>query len=408
LLTADLVRARVRGGELSLVSLGARGRTRALEVARAYVDAAQGAEGGCRADLDAALAAVPLGVRERKLAAGLRKLVIDRCTFEVASAKDPSAVRRELFGRAAEARRSPGGFDRTAVVAEVAERWGMTPDELEASLYADVRSAHVLTRFEPLAPEALVDAYEVGQAQAVLLRATRVTFEVHDSDPATYRRMFRAIKFRRLLHRIEPAPSGGYRIEVTGPYSLFESVTKYGLQLALVLPAVRACERWSLDAQVRWGKDRAPVTFRLDGRGRPDPRGAEGHLPDEVRTLLDRFATRDTPWRAATTSEILQLPGVGLCVPDLVFEHVETGARVFLEVLGYWSREAVWKRVELAEAGLAQPIVFAASSRLRVSEEVLGAESSAALLVYKGSLSPGAVEARLARLAPTEPGAQKG
>ena len=35
---------------------------------------------------------------------------------------------------------------------------------------------------------------------------------------------------------------GGYRIEIDGPYSLFESVTKYGLELALLLPALEACD----------------------------------------------------------------------------------------------------------------------------------------------------------------------
>ena len=74
---------------------------------------------------------------------------------------------------------------------------------------------------------------------------------------------------------------------------------------------------------------------------------------------------------------------MGLCVPDLRLEHGD-GRRVYVEVMGYWSRAAVWKRVELVQAGLPTPIVFAASARLRVSEEVLPDDLPGALHIYKG------------------------
>ena len=99
-----------------------------------------------------------------------------------------------------------------------------------------------------------------------------------------------------------------------------------------------------------------------------------------------------TPWKVAVAHDLLDLPGVDLCVPDLVFTHEASGRRVYLEVLGYWSREAVWRRVDLVEAGLPQPIVFAVSSRLRVSEEVLDEDRPGRLYVYKGVMSARAVE----------------
>lgn len=72
---------------------------------------------------------------------------------------------------------------------------------------------------------------------------------------------------------------------------------------------------------------------------------------------------------------------------------------VYLELLGYWSRDAVWKRVELVERGFSHKIVFALSSRLRVSEQVLEESASAALLVYKGVLSARRVLDRVALVA---------
>jgi predicted nuclease of restriction endonuclease-like RecB superfamily len=96
-------------------------------------------------------------------------------------------------------------------------------------------------------------------------------------------------------------------------------------------------------------------------------------------------------WRVRPSVDILDLPGVGVCVPDLTFEHPDTGTRVHLEVLGYWSREAVWRRVELAQAGLGARVLFAVSSRLRVSESVLPPGELAALYVYKATMNARAV-----------------
>jgi predicted nuclease of restriction endonuclease-like RecB superfamily len=92
---------------------------------------------------------------------------------------------------------------------------------------------------------------------------------------------------------------------------------------------------------------------------------------------------------------------VGLTVPDLVFDRGAGSARerVYLEVMGYWSRDAVWKRVELVQAGLSERIVFAVSARLRVSEDVLDGELPGALYVYKRTMSARAVAERLERLA---------
>ena len=82
-----------------------------------------------------------------------------------------------------------------------------------------------------------------------------------------------------------------------------------------------------------------------------------------------------------------------MCVPDLVFKRGRK--RVYLEVLGFWSRDAVWKRVELVEKGMKQRVIFAVPSKLRVSEAVLPDELPGSLYVYKGVMSAKAIEERL-------------
>lgn len=409
MLTVDQVRARRRGNELQLLRLGGPTRALALELAERYIAIARAAVGKRRQDFDEACAAVAVPGQHRRLAAGLLKLVGDRCEFEAEPGVDPVVLRQALFQRAAARRAALGHqepFPREALIAEVAAEQGLSAEELSRLLYADLRGAHRLLAFAALEPEALVEQYQLAQAQAVLLRAVRVEAEVTCRSPLTFRHLFFKLKFHRLLFSAERLAEGTYRVVVDGPHSLFRSVTKYGLQFALLLPALRRCDRWSLRAELLWGKARSPLTFSLAGRG---PGAGEGDgapaaepLRPEVAALLERFAGRDGPWRAEPCAELLTLPGVGLCVPDLRFTHAESGAEVYCEVLGFWSREAVWKRVDLVSApGFPHRILFAVSSRLRVGEGALPEEAPGALYVFKGALMPGAVEARLDRLART-------
>ena len=419
MLTADLARTRRVRGELRLLGLDA-ARQQAVQLAASYLELAREHLGRTRADLEQALERVPLRRTDARLASGLRKLVEDRCQFGTQNGIDPHALRGELFVAASRALRSLAEgerFDREAYIAGQAAERGMTADELERALYCDLRAEQLLSALDDTSPELLVRQYQDEQAQAVLLRAVKVRAEVRCQTAYAYRILFNKLKFLRLLYSISPLPDGGYRIEIDGPYSLFSSVTKYGLQLALAFPYIRACDSWKISADLRWGKAREPLAFRLQGgeggtarcgspqadeRERASPPGAPDALPDEVQTLLDRLRKANTAWQAAASAEILQLPGFGLCLPDLKLENRLTGEIAYLEVLGFWSRDAVWRRVELVQKGLPYRVLFAVSSRLRVSEAVLDTDLPGELYVYKRTMSAREVLARLDRKKPVK------
>ena len=399
MLTTDLVRVRRRGDRLLSPRLGRVVRERLLLAAEAYVAAAQAGVGRPRAAFEAACRDVPCEPADYKLLQGLRKLVRDRCVFETPGDVDAPALRRAVFARAAAARRAlddEGGFDRDAVVAAAAAECGLPARDVPDALFADLKQHQVLARFDAIGGPALVAVYETAQHQAILLRAVRVVVTFDRPDPGGFRFFFRRLKFHRLLYVATRPSAGVCRVEIDGPFSLFRSVTSYGLQLALLLPVLDACGcRWVLDADIRWGPERRPLKFHLEGEPVTGAAGEDARLPDEVARLLDRFRRMKTPWTADVAHDLLDVPGFGLCVPDLVFTHADTGHRVYFEALGYWSREAVWRRVDLVEAGLPQPIVFAVSRRLRVSEEVLDEKLPGQLYVYAGVISARAVEERL-------------
>jgi uncharacterized protein len=399
LLSPDLVRARRRRGELLLVELG-KDRAAAEQLSQAMLALARDHVGRTRGELAQAMADVGAGFRQRKLFLGLSKLVEDACHFAVDSDVDPAGLRSEVFLTAAAERRKlePGArFDRKPLLERIAAERSTSVEQLERGLYADLRASHVVLAGPRIDARVLVENYERAQRQAVLLRSVRLVAEVSCTAPAAYRNLFNKLKFRQLLYRIERLAAGGYRLEIDGPFSMFESVTKYGLALALVLPALEECDSLRLRADVRWGKNREPLTYQFDSRG-AGARPGKASLPDELMALVDTFEGLGSAWSAAVTEAVLDLPGVGVCVPDLIFEHRSSGLRVFLEVLGFWSRDAVFRRIEMAQRGVGERVLFAVSSRLRVSEALLDDVDSAALYVYKGAMNARAVERKLEAL----------
>lgn len=400
MLTADLVRVRRRKGELQVIDLSGEGLERAVDLAALFLGVAEENINKTREQLEDALAEIEVEPGEQKVALGLRKLLEDRCQFEEPPTASPDELRRAVFLKTVEVRRAAGPydvFDRDKILAAVAAERGLDPLILEAGLYADLRSSNLLKAITPTTPEGLVESYRAALPQAVLLRAVRVTVTVRCSSPGAYRALFHKLKFLRLLYDIHPAEEGRYRIEIEGPFSMFDAVTKYGLKLALLLPHLEACSEFDLIADVRWGKEREKLVFkRKGGTSIPGENSLEApRMADEVAALVKGFQQLPTLWKVSSSPALMSLPGVGLCVPDLVFEHRGTGEKVYLEVMGFWSREAVWRRVDLVEQGLSEKILFAVSERLRVSEEVLGDDVPGALYVYKGVMSPRIVAERL-------------
>jgi predicted nuclease of restriction endonuclease-like RecB superfamily len=409
-LTADLVTARRRGDELRLVPMDDARRARVAALAAAFSDVARANLGSTRAQLDDALEARAADADpDRRLSAAVMKLVQDGCSFEEPDGEAASALRREIFRRAAAARRaaSPTApFDRDALLAAAGRERDMTGDAIEAALYGDRPARQRLLSFAARPAAAVAAGFELAEAQAVLLRATGVTARVRARDAGTYRHLFRTLKFQRLLPVVTPDAArrdGGYVIALDGPLSLFQGGTRYGLQLGLALPAIAACDVWSIEADVRWGSERRPLRFRVAGAALARDAAAAPSLPDELAAFVTAFERLDSGWRIDREPAVLDLPGAGVCVPDLAFVRARDGARVHFELLGFWSREAVWRRVELVRAGLPHRVLFGVSKALRVGEAVLDDTPSAALYVFSRVIGAKQVLDRIETIADAVP-----
>jgi len=395
-LTADLVNARRRGQELQLITPDQATLDETLRLAKEFLTLAREHQGQTREDLNNAFREVSVEARHERLKAGLIKLVLDQCVFEAEPDVDPIELRQRVFLAATKARKESNDtnvFDRAQVLGPLARELGMDQEALLRAMYADLKDNHRLETAPTMGPRTLADAHRAGQAQAVLLRATRVIIDIDKTAPAAARAFFSRLKFLQLLHQIDRTEAGGFRITVEGPLSMFDGGTRYGLKLAMLVPMLEQTERWSLAAEIRWGKDRKPLSFRMQGDPEHARPAQDTPLPDDVTALLEGFRKLASPWFASPCQQLFEVKGLGLVIPDL--EVVRGTKRAFIEVLGHWSRDAVFRRIEMVRKGLPAPVLFAVGAHLRVSEQLLDDVLPGSLYVYKRTMSARAICAKL-------------
>ena len=351
---------------------------------------------------------VGLGI-DYKILRGLIKLLMDRCAFETASPLDPLEIRRALFlqARAFHPVIDDDESARMPVVTEAARSLGCAPDAVLAGLYADLPANQKLTEFERLSENELLDLYNLAQAQALLYRCVEMRLQVEPQAPENYRELFGAIKAYRLIHTIKGSPSKGYEVRLDGPVSMFHRSQKYGVQMAVFLPALLLCKGWRMRAEIAQKPASAHAFFELAS----DQTRLRSHYLSAAATressaqekLLESWARFQSAWTIEPSSEVIDL-GESAFIPDFMLAH-PGGQQVYLEILGFWTPRHLQERLKEFEHAGIKNFIVAAWDELRGSREPMTRVPPHAI-IYKRNLEPIAVELALGQLAAAEPEGQ--
>ncbi|HKS30735.1 MAG TPA: DUF790 family protein [Pyrinomonadaceae bacterium] len=400
MLTADLAQSWQRGGRCGPRYIDRRDEDY-LRDADALIRIFSEHEGRPRRELAHALEEYVGTGTDYKILRGLIKLLMDRCEFETHSAVEPAEIRRALFTRATAAHPVLSDSEsRETILHEVALELGASPDAIVNSLYADLPENQKLTEFESLTPEKLLDVYNLAQAQALLYHCVEMRLDVEPLGRDDYRELFSAIKAYRLIHTIKGDARTGYQLRLDGPVSMFHRSQKYGVQMAVFLPALLMCKGWEMRAEIASGKPgRENAFFELSSsQKRLQSDYLEG-LADE-NPVKERFAAKwekyETEWTLSASREVIAL-GESAFIPDFVLKHPQ-GQTFYLEVLGFWTPTHLARRLkEFAHARFSN-FILAAWDELRGSRDPLTTVPPH-IIVFKRSLDPVAVELMLNELA---------
>ncbi len=374
MLTADLVRARVRRGVLEPQYVDAANPDTVALAAR-MIAIFEAAVDRPRRELETELREFLGTGTAFQLHRGLAKLLRDRCELEVQADIPPEELRATAFRKAAAAYREGDRFrfDRESVRAAICDDTELDAERFERNLYADLKDEQILTRFDACKPDWLLARYNIALAQAALLRANRLVIRVGPATPERFRALFTALKFHRLLHEVRSAGEGTYEITIDGPLSLFKSSQKYGVQMAMFLPTLLHFDPFEIEANVLHGPKRREVRFRLDSSAglRPIAPLRGQWKPEEVGWLTERFTKLESDWEISDEAELIDLGGQGVLVADHTFTHRPTGLVVALELLGHWRRGSLRSRLEVLKEHAPRDVILALSTDLHVDDDEL-------------------------------------
>lgn len=269
------------------------------------------------------------------------KLLDDGSTFQADTPGQAGKLRLEVFSQAARFHPLVQQPDRLfeheekGVKTQLADKLGVSWNQIEDALYADVMAYQRLESFAGCPdPASLLSRYNVAQLQACLYKARGMTVIATDDLKA----IVRYAKLARLLHDIIRLGPSKYRIDFSGPATVLRETRRYGVNFARFIPALLACKGWKMTASVKtpWNQPAKLILCDKDG--------FTSHLPapDEFDSTLEesfarKFGQERNGWQLIREGEILY-DRQKTFIPDFTFRH-QDGTQVLLEIVGFWTLE---------------------------------------------------------------------
>jgi hypothetical protein len=394
MLPKELLRYRIESGQIRPSFLDT-GSPRYRRVAGDLISVFDKQIGRAQGEMEDAVEKYAAGRTDYRIVRGLAHIITSFAEFE-SSTLDSAKLRCAVFERAAESwpvvrrQTSSPETDRHSVLETVAADLGLPVERLEDGLYADLPGRRRLISVSaPREPEALIARYNMELARGLLYWAERLTVEIEDSPQD----VFRYIKLCRLMHTITRRERG-YRIELDGPLSLLRGTRRYGLKMAVFLPALALCRKWRMEAVIVKAGER--LTYSLDDRSllvshfRRFPlfdSRLERDFADDFQKTFERNPHSKGQWRLARADAVIPVERNQVMIPDFTLRD-RSGREVYLEIVGFWTPEYLSRKIAKVTAARLDNLILAVSKRLALSE---AAAKELDVLWFAGKLSASAV-----------------
>lgn len=397
MLPTDLLINRVRGETLEPKRLELNGKNRAI--ATDLITLFQNHVGLTQGELENQLRELEGEETDFKVKRGLAHLLKSEAfsQFDIVSPLEPQELRQRIFALAANT--VPIPQNTTVTLTTLANQLSneldreVLPPEIERGLYADLRENRILTSFDAPEPDALLHRYNLSQVQGIFYKATHICINAHRNDPGEYKLLFRYLKLFGLMTYIEGDADHGFTLTIDGPASLFSTSTRYGTDLAKLLPALLHVTKWSLTADLQikdsYTQQRTTRRFTLQSDC-----GLVTHYPpgkpyDSMleASFADRWDDLKSDWKLEREVDLIPIPG-SVMIPDFRLVHPD-GRTFLLEIVGYWRPEYLRKKFSQVRQSGSDNLVLAISERLNLEKAGVRVDNIPARVVwFKEKLKP--------------------
>ena len=361
----------------------------------------QAAVGKTQGELDQRLQALEGESTDYRIKRGLAHILRNSfSTFDIVSPLDPDELRDRVFTLAATQTPTPAAAKQhlTTLAAQLTQELdqAVEPVHIRQGLYADLKENRILISFDAPTAEALLHRYNLSQVQGIFYKASHVVMNLHRNDPGEYKLMFKYLKLFRLMTYIEGEADQGFTVTIDGPASLFKASTRYGVDIAKLVPAILHVTRWQLTAQLQW-KNPYTKTAQEKSYSLSDTCDLVSHYPpgkpyDSMleQAFAEKWAKTKTEWQLEREVDLIPIPG-SVMIPDFRLVHPD-GRIYLLEIVGYWRPEYLRKKFYQVRQARQKNLILAISERLNLEKAGVDTTATPTKLVwFKDKLQPKAV-----------------
>lgn len=372
MLTRDLLRYKVSGG-YAKPSFVATDNAALLEFAAQLTAIHEQAAGCRREELEENIGRMTNLWHDVKLARGLAKILSDRCIFSECGEQDYPALRHALFLRSARLL-----ADENGPVDAASFREKVMEDEtvLQKEIYVDLPENERLLSLKKTFPRELLERYNLSLVQSLLLFSEGLECQIPSEDPASLRRLFKYLKFFRLLFRAELSgdrkkdSSPMIRLKIDGPASILENSTKYGLQLASFFPALCSMKIWKVASDLKLRDKSLRLVVDETSKLVCPYTHFGAYMPEELKMFENYFNSAETSWQLVQRNAYLRLEGARLAFPDFRFRSSD-GVEFDLELFHQWHRGPLAERLDFLEKHPETPLLLGADRACLKGDETL-------------------------------------
>jgi uncharacterized protein len=404
MLPTDLLLNRPNGEELTPKRLSLQGQP--LAIATELINLFQTHVGKTQGILNQKLQELEGESTDYRIKRGLAHLLKSETfsTFEIISPLDPQLLRQRVFALSAQAPTVPEQatttLDAIATQLTVELDQPILVPQIQQGLYADLQENRILTQFDPPEPIALLHRYNLSQVQGIFYRASQICITAHRNDPGEYKLLFRYLKLFGLMAYIEGDADHGFTISIDGPTSILKPSTRYGIDIAKLIPALLHVTKWDLTAELQIKESYSNMVkvrrFSLNSTS-----GLVSHYPpgkpyDSMleSAFVDRWTATKTEWRLEREVDLIPIPG-SVMIPDFRVVHPD-GRSHLLEIVGYWRPEYLRKKFYQVRQSGRSDLILAVSERLNLEKAGINLQDVAVPIIwFKDKLTPKAVLAVL-------------
>ncbi|MGH9963449.1 MAG: DUF790 family protein [Nitrososphaeraceae archaeon] len=317
---------------------------------------------------------------------------------------NPIDIRRLLWEESARRGFALSDSLRDEILCNVASKMNISSTSIMQSLWSDLDENTVLELFSPLSSEELLAWYNLSLLQTLLFTCTRLEFSVRGG--ANWKNTLRNVKRLGLMYNLREQTNtndsadarnvhggksreyllhadvknnGGHDSElvcsIDGPVSLFKLTDRYGTSIAKLVPFIISSSWWYISASIirktmagkkiyefrisssdlqqnilseplRNDKKNNNSSINIDSinnniNGRSTSAYFDSSIEEKFAVKFEHLANR---WKIKREPDPL-IVGKGVAfIPDFLFEKY--GRKVYLEIVGFWTKEYLEKKFQ--------------------------------------------------------------